>query len=295
VYQLTVGSDDESAPVVRREHASITKPDGKVHQFTATAGVIERQSAELNLPRKVSSDRLVLPLALTMDDSFRLLRDALGGFSIYDYGLDKLAASQAFNPGERLGLEENSANLAVCLWHLKQHDPSRYERINVYLARMLDGVTVDVRQTEAGGVVMWFPTKIVGGQPKFFVAPYLVSDGTLRMTSILTALFQSSTRNGILSTIGIEEPESAVHPGVLPVILDAMIEASKFRQILVTTHSADLIDHDGLGIENIRFVDRIEGNTSIAPIDSVSKEAVRDRMYSLGDLLRLNQLSGTRP
>lgn len=294
-YRLIVGSNDQSTPIVRNEYAKVTANDGRVHHFTVAEGTLGERSAELKFLEHIASDRLALPVAMTVNPEFKRLTAALGGFDVYDYRLDKLSASQAVPPGERGGLNDDSSNLAVCLWHLKQTDPHRFDRINTYLARMLDGVTVDVQLINSG-VVMSFPTMVSDdGKGSFPVAPFLVSDGTLRMTAALTALFQSSTRNGVGSLMGLEEPEAAVHPAVLPIFLDAMVEASAFRQILVSTHSPDLIDHAELSAENIRIVERRNGNTLITPVDDISKETVQERLYTLGELLRLNQLSGATP
>jgi hypothetical protein len=278
--------------VSRREHASVTDVAGRVHQLTVVEGDVRERPSELQFLQRVTPDRLALPLAMTVSTEFRKLAGALGGFEVYDYRLDKLTASQAVPPGDRTGLSDDSSNLAVCLWHLKQSDPHRFARINDYLERMMDGAAVDVQEFQRG-VLLLFPTRMVDGQGKWPVAPVSVSDGTLRMTAVLTALFQTSTRNGFLSVIGIEEPEAAVHPAVLPILVDAMIEASAFRQILVTTHSPDLIDNAELTADNIRFVERRDGTSLITAVDDVSKETVQKRLYTLGELLRLNQLSGT--
>ncbi len=57
------------------------------------------------------------------------------------------------------------------------------------------------------------------------------SDGTLRIIGLLTAIFQFPYS----PFIGIEEPEFALHPGVLAALAELLEEASQ------TTHSPDLI------------------------------------------------------
>jgi predicted ATPase len=120
-----------------------------------------------------------------------------------------------------------------------------------------------------------------------------LSDGTLRAIAILFILFQ----NNLLETqkfliIGIEEPELALHPTATSVLLDAMREASQETQVLVTTHSPDLLDNVDLenGNELVLAVDARAGQTIIAPIDSASREIVKEHLFSLGDLLRMRQL-----
>ena len=64
------------------------------------------------------------------------------------------------------------------------------------------------------------------------------SDGTIRLLAMLTALFQDPAP----SLLGLEEPELAIHPGAMAVLADTMKEAALRGQVLVATHSPDLIN-----------------------------------------------------
>jgi predicted ATPase len=83
----------------------------------------------------------------------------------------------------------------------------------------------------------------------------LESDGTLRLLGLLVALLQDPSP----SLVAIEEPELTIHPGALAVLADFMKEAILRTQVLVTTHSPDLIDR--LPIESIRAVTAEGGST----------------------------------
>ena len=76
-----------------------------------------------------------------------------------------------------------------------------------------------------------------------------------------------------------------------------MREASQNTQILVTTHSPDLLDNVDLenGDELVLAVDSRDGQTIIAPIDAASREIVHRKLFGLGDLLRMNQLEPETP
>ncbi|WP_437719117.1 AAA family ATPase [Sorangium sp. So ce448] len=112
------------------------------------------------------------------------------------------------------------------------------------------------------------------------------SDGTLRIAAILTALFQETP----LSLIGFEEPELGVHPGAIPILFDLFKEASTRSQILLTTHSPDLLDL--LPIDDIRVVERRDGATTVARIEERQRELVHKRLLSTSDLLHAE---GLRP
>ena len=90
--------------------------------------------------------------------------------------------------------------------------------------------------------------------------------------------------------IGIEEPEIALHPTAVGVLLDGLREAAEKTQILITSHSPDLLDDKDLDVDSIVAVEARNGNTVIGHVDEVGRSAVRDRLFTTGDLLRLNQL-----
>jgi predicted ATPase len=60
-----------------------------------------------------------------------------------------------------------------------------------------------------------------------------VSDGTLKMLSYLTLLYDPEPPQ----LIGIEEPENYLHPRLLPELAEECRNAAARSQLLVTTHS----------------------------------------------------------
>src|SRR5262249_35482681 len=113
------------------------------------------------------------------------------------------------------------------------------------------------------------------GKPLEFDAASM-SDGTLRALAALTAAFQRLPPPHVfLSVIGIEEPETALHPAAMRALVAALDEATLRTQILLTTHSADMLDNSTIRPENIRVVQMIDGQTFIGPVDEASVEIVR--------------------
>ena len=163
------------------------------------------------------------------------------------------------------------------------------------------GLVGDIRQSDKGPTKVLLSRRIKSDFPLIFFDNKKretfwnqnLSDGTLRAMAILFILGQASLSNDQKpSLIGIEEPELTLHPAATSVLLDAMREASQNTQILVTTHSPDLLDNVDLenGNELVLAVDARDGETIIAPIDSASREIVKENLFSLGDLLRMRQL-----
>jgi predicted ATPase len=117
-----------------------------------------------------------------------------------------------------------------------------------------------------------------------------MSDGTLRALGVLTAVFQRD-QEAAVTLVAIEEPETALHPAAARVLLDSLTENVGQVQIILTSHSADLLDRDSIGPENLLAVENVGGVTRIGVIDEGSREALRSHLVSAGELLRLGQIS----
>lgn len=65
-----------------------------------------------------------------------------------------------------------------------------------------------------------------------------LSDGTLRFLFLLT-VFASPA---LAPIIAIDEPETGLHPAMLPLVAEYAIDASKRSQLILTTHSPQFLD-----------------------------------------------------
>lgn len=119
--------------------------------------------------------------------------------------------------------------------------------------------------------------------------PVQLSDGTLRIFGILLSLYQSPAP----SLMVIEEPEQTVHPGVLSMLAEAFKEVSEVTQIIVTTHSPQLVEH--FAPEHIRVVTMADGVTQISPIKASQREAVQRGLMTLGEFMAAEGLQPETP
>ena len=65
-----------------------------------------------------------------------------------------------------------------------------------------------------------------------------LSDGMLRFLCLATALLNPLPR----PLVAIDEPELGLHPGLLPIVAEMIKTAAERTQVLVTTHSPDLLN-----------------------------------------------------
>ena len=230
-------------------------------------------------------DRLFLVNASGLKE-FRPVYEAFSQMGFYSFNPDKIRDLQAPDPGDLL--IRDGSNLASVLAQLS---PSVKERIEKYLAAVVPGVSgVEVKKI-GHKETLEFMQEVAGAKHPWRFLANNMSDGTLRVLGILVALFQVNrgpTKR--VPLIGIEEPEIALHPAAAGVLLDGLREAAEKTQILITSHSPDLLDDKDLDVNSILAVESRNGNTAISHVDEAGRSAVRDRLFTTGELLRLNQL-----
>ena len=181
-------------------------------------------------------------------------------------------------------LDEDGRNLTSVLREMYKRWPHVMDRLKGSLHDLIPSVT-DLRIVSAGGyLVTQLRHDDLSGRSAWFNLAQ-ESDGTVRLLGLLVALYQYP----YVPFIGIEEPELTVHPGALMVLADLLQEASRRSQILVTTHSPDLIDR--LPVQNIRVVISENGITWVGPVSETQAEAVRQNLFSPGELHRMEGLA----
>lgn len=112
-----------------------------------------------------------------------------------------------------------------------------------------------------------------------------LSDGTLRFLFLLTVLASPS----LAPVIAIDEPETGLHPAMLPLIAEYAVEASKRAQIIFTTHSPQLLDAF-TGVKPTTTVAKwANGETTLHTLDA-DKLAYWLKEYSLGSLFKSGEL-----
>ena len=185
-----------------------------------------------------------------------------------------------------MSLEREGSNAASVLKAIIEKFPEDHARIVRLLGQAVEGITsVEVHENTGGWLHLWFK-KDVGLERTGSFSGSSMSDGTLRLLGLLLAVYQPSRP----SVLVIEEPEATVHPAVAQLITEILLDAAHDRQVLVTTHSPDILDAKELADDQIRVVTQRHGRTIVAPLSTASRQAIRDRLYTPGELLRINEL-----
>jgi predicted ATPase len=254
--------------------------------FRVEAGRV--RAASMPTPPPATADRLYLVQAAAREE-FRELYDSFSRAGFYNLIPREIRELQP--PEEGALLRRDGSNLASVIGRLEQDLPETRELVEQYLEKIAPGVRGIGRKTLGPRETIEFRQDVGETQSpwRFFAAN--MSDGTLRALGILVALFQpNDPSQPSTSLVAIEEPENALHPAALSVLLDAIREATRGRQVVVTSHSPDLLDDASIQADEILVVEQVKGRTRIGALDETTRGLLRDHLRTAGELLRMDQL-----
>ena len=231
------------------------------------------------------NDRLYLVNASGLPE-FRPVYDAFSRMGFYNLNPDIIRDLQDPDPGDML--MQDGSNLTSVF---RQLSSDVKKNIEEYLAVIVPGVHSVHARKFGPKETLQFKQYVAEDKHSLIFYANNMSDGTLHAMGILVALFQGNQKaEERVALVGIEEPEIALHPGAVAVLLDGLRDAADRTQVIITTHSPELLDNKDLDVESILAVEAHDGNTVIAPVDDASRSVVRDRLFTAGELLRSNQL-----
>jgi predicted ATPase len=280
-FQLDVAADGEHH--VTYEHCEI-RAKGSHQQWSYTVHDGKLDSTERVMPQGFD-DRLYLVAASGLNP-FRVTYDGLANINVYNINPDVMRPLRTVGGGDPL--RRDGANIASVLGRLKRESPDTKQRIEEYLSHIVEGVVGVDPQRLGSWETIEFRQHMAGDPEPWTFPATSMSDGTLRAFGVLCALLAGSPSSR--SPVGIEEPEAALHPAAAGLLLDALRDASAARQVLVTTHSPDLLDSSAIKPTELLAVRATNGITEIAPIDQAGQRAIRESLYTPGELLRADQL-----
>jgi predicted ATPase len=111
----------------------------------------------------------------------------------------------------------------------------------------------------------------------------------------LAALFQTRVQSGRVALVAIEEPETALHPAGVGALYEALHDAARRTQVIVTSQSSDLLDNEYADLAHIRAVANVDGATVIGEVDQAGRAIVDKKLMSLSELHRSGQMRPELP
>jgi predicted ATPase len=284
-YAFKVGAKSRGGYEVQHEECAVKGLSGSAF-YEVESGRVVRST--LQTPPSATKDRLYLVNASGMDE-FRSLYDSLSSMGFYNLNPDEIKELQPPDPGELLS--RDGGNIASVVSNLASDAPELKARIEEYLAKVVPGIAGVDSKTIGPKQTLEFRQDVRGAKHPWRFLAANMSDGTLRAFGVLVALFQGAT-NGSVSRrlVGIEEPEVALHPAAAGVLTDSLQDAAEHAQVIVTSHSPDLLDNESIPDESILAVFAEHGETRVGRLDEAGRSALHEHLYTAGELLRMDQL-----
>jgi predicted ATPase len=283
-YELNLGGVKGKRYVVKSERAEVFGSKHPPLCFERRKHTLRIESSGIDLagedlPQEywpeIPADQSAIPLLLP-----------LGGVQLWE----ALRSIQmvAINPTRIRDLQEptlspdfepDGSNAASVFERL--NPPERRQLVD-HLAALVPSVS-NIQPRHVGDRITLAFTQTVNGKDRAFSAKQM-SDGTLRAFGILVALMKPSTT----ALLVIEEPETALHVGALRTLVDIFRAYTAGTQIILTTHSADIVD--AVDFSEVRVVWSEDGVSRIAPIAAHALDAVQRGLVTPGEMLRSDSL-----
>jgi predicted ATPase len=258
---------DRSAEVTLSVFASEGKPKVDIHppDILDQGGSHFATSTDYLMTLKTLVESRSLGTSLLIRHGFfRLVgpsENLFSGVAIYD--IDPRAIKRPHETAGIPRLEENGENLSLVLKQILA-DPERSRKFHNLLGYMLPfAKEVGVEQYLGMSLLLKLREEYYDDS----LLANLLSDGTVDVVALIVALFFEDK-----DVVIIEEPERNLHPRLISGLVELMKDASRNRQIIVTTHSPELVKH--AGVENLLLISRSkEGYSTISR--PAEKEAVK--------------------
>ena len=275
LYELEFNSDAAN-PFVVEELLVKNVENVKVISIRKGHGMV--QDEDRRNQTKYNSNKLALRSAGDYGNKpvTSALTEFVKDWKTFEFELDFLRGGlRTFSPAtkgvsESPELDSYGARLADVLWDLATNTSESFRNVSESLSastkrevalRTIDG---DSQLCLLEGYEKPIPLK-------------WASDGTLRLVSyyVLPNLVK------LPSLIAIEEPEQGLHPGVLPDLAKALEQIAERTQVIITTHSSQLLDafkpedlSDSLGV-------LLLNNPPGQGTEVLNLEEIRDKRESL--------------
>ncbi|MBN2128049.1 MAG: AAA family ATPase [Sedimentisphaerales bacterium] len=179
------------------------------------------------------------------------------------HDIEPREAKKAHEIAGRSQLEENGENLALVLRSILA-DPEKSRKFHNLVRYLLPFVAeVGTEKYLGESVLLRLREEYYEGD----LLANLLSDGTVNVVALIIALFFEDK-----DVVIIEEPERNIHPRLISGLVTLMKDAARNKQVIITTHSPEVVRH--AGVENLLLLSRDkEGFSTVSK--PAEKEAVK--------------------
>ena len=245
---------------------------------------IPNNSLGLNLTHKLLEKSENPPERTPVYKIARELIDTITAWHFYnanDMNLKKIRTSEPKIGPSDIYVSKSGHNLPLVIENLIQQDINFEESLNKAMRSILP-MTRRLRPARTGLMSINLQWHFEGVDECFYLNE--ISDGAVRMLCWATMLLSPK----IPALLVIDEPELGLHVSWMPILAEWIKMASEKTQVIICTHSPDLLDCFTDQIENVRCFSSVGGkHFSIHPISKTNLQEKFDEGWQLGDLYRV--------
>lgn len=252
----TSDSDVDIKPLSTKTNKAIE------NELKKPLSIIKRLSAD-NSESMLYYSRLIMPPTIRN-----------GVIQIYDF--DPKILKKPSSGESDVKLDSIGSNLAMSLKKLYMNNRGSHDTLIKYVHTLLPFIDKIDTEENLDNSISYF---IRENYSKEKYPSNHISDGTANIIALLYPLVVDSN----IATI-IEEPEKNVHPALVGKYIELLMDVSKTRQFIITTHSPTIVDLVDLGA--ILFLKRDESGITrlITPSDSPMVTELLKTELGAGDL-----------
>jgi len=252
------------------------------HHFESLDNVPINDLALISLT-KLLENSTISPESAPLYKVRRHLMETVAQWRFYNanyMNLTKILNSEPKIGGQDALLSASGDNLSLILFNLSNQTIEFEETINQAMKTILP-TTRRVRAIPSGRLGLTIEWYFEGIEEPFYLPE--MSDGAVRM--LCWAIILNSPR--LPPLLVIDEPELGLHPAWMNTLAAWIKKAARKTQVIVTTHSPDLLDHFTDNLEDVLCFCRQKDHFAPKPLSRQRLSKALEEGWQLGDLYRV--------
>lgn len=193
--------------------------------------------------RELSMNRIIMNIPVPIP-GIPPLEWIVRGIKVYDF--DPRLLKKAVPMIGKTELEKDGSNLAIVIKSISEDEQRKRMFLNL-IKDMLPFID-DIAVEKFMDMSLFLKMKEVYNKERY-IPGSMISDGTLNVAALIVALYFEDRPVTI-----IEEPERNIHPYLISKLVAMLKDASRHKQVVITTHNPEMVKH--VDLEDIILISR---------------------------------------
>lgn len=215
---------------------------------------------------------------LNMKPIKELIESQFEQIAIYDFNPHLSKEATSLTSGTTL--KEDGSNLAAIVGEILNKEKKQKKFLNLIGILLPQIKNIETKKIQNKNILKMEETY----SNNHILPANLLSDGTINITALITALFFEKKKIAIF-----EEPTKNIHPSLINNLMELIKEAAERKQIIITTHNPEVVKN--VKLENLLLIARNKAGISEVVKPAEKKEVEIFLKNELGiDYLFINKM-----